>query len=73
STDADTTKKAVDSFIGLFEKAVTNAVNEKLKGKTPRTGSQASHLSKADIDKIADRKERQQAIKDNLNLYIGGK
>lgn len=73
SVDADSTKKAVDSFIGLFEKAVTNAVNEKLKGTTPRTGSPASHLSKADIDKIADRKERQRAIKDNLNLYIGGK
>lgn len=73
STDADSTKKAVDSFIGLFEKAVTDTVNEKLKGTTPRTGSAASNLSKADIDKIADRKERQQAIKDNLNLYIGGK
>lgn len=73
STDADSTKKAVDSFIGLFEKAVTDAVNEKLKGTTPRTGSAASNLSKADIDKIADRKERQRAIKENLNLYIGGK
>lgn len=73
STDADGTKKAVDSFIGLFEKAVTDAVNEKLKGATPRTGSAASTLSKADIDKIADRKERQRAIKENLNLYIGGK
>lgn len=73
STDADGTKKAVDSFIGLFEKAVMDAVNEKLKGTTPRTGSAASNLSKADIDKIADRKERQRAIKENLNLYIGGK
>lgn len=73
STDADSTKKAVDSFIGLFEKAVTDTVNEKLKGTTPRTGSAASNLSKADIDKIADRKERQRAIKENLNLYIGGK
>ena len=73
STDADSTKKAVDSFIGLFEKAVTDTVNEKLKGTTPRTGSAASNLSKSDIDKIADRKERQRAIKENLNLYIGGK
>lgn len=70
--DSKETKANVDSFVKLFEKAVTDAVTEKLKGKTPRTGAPAHSLTKADIDKIADRKERQRAIKENMNLYLGG-
>ena len=57
--DSDETKHNVDSFVKLFEKAVNDAVTERLKGKTPRTGSPASKLTRSDIDKIADRKERQ--------------
>lgn len=70
--DSKETKANVDSFVKLFEKAVTDAVTEKLKGKTPKTGAPAHTLTKADIDKIADRKERQRAIKENMNLYLGG-
>lgn len=70
--DSDETKHNVDSFVKLFEKAVNDAVTERLKGKTPRTGSPASKLTRSDIDKIADRKERQRAIKENINLYLGG-
>jgi hypothetical protein len=70
--DADTTKSNVNQFAKLFEKAVNEAVKEKMKGTTPKTGSAASGLSKEDIAKIKDRKARQQAIKDNINLYIGG-
>lgn len=70
--DSDETKQNVDSFVKLFEKSVNDAVTERLKGKTPRTGSPASKLTRSDIDKIADRKERQRAIKENINLYLGG-
>jgi hypothetical protein len=70
--DSKETKENVDSFAKLFEKAVNDAVTEKLKGRTPKAGTPAHGLTKADIDKIADRKERQRAIKDNINLYIGG-
>lgn len=70
--DSKETKANVDSFVKLFEKAVTDAVTEKLKGKTPRTGTPAHSLTKADIDKITDRKERQRAIKENMNLFLGG-
>ncbi|MEG1426058.1 MAG: DUF4355 domain-containing protein [Oscillospiraceae bacterium] len=71
--DSKETKDNVDSFVKLFDKAVADAVTEKIKGKTPRTGAPASTLTKSDIDKIAGRRERQQAIKDNMNLYLGGK
>ena len=70
--DSDETKQNVDSFVKLFEKSVNDAVTERLKGTTPRTGSPASKLTRSDIDKIADRKERQRAIKENINLYLGG-
>ncbi|MDD3338439.1 MAG: DUF4355 domain-containing protein [Lachnospiraceae bacterium] len=70
--DSKETKANVDSFAKLFDKAVANAVADKLKGKTPRTGGPAHSLTKSDIDKITDRRERQRAIKENMNLFIGG-
>lgn len=70
--DSKETKSNVDNFAKLFEKAVADAVTEKLKGKTPRAGAPAHSLTKSDIDKITDRKERQRAIKENINLYLGG-
>ena len=71
--DADQTKTNVTNFAKLFDKAVDAAVKERLKGKTPGTGTPASNLTRKDIENIKDRRERQQAIKDNINLFIGGK
>lgn len=50
TTDAATTKQAVDSFAALFVKNVENAVNERLKGETPSvgTGRGAVHVSEID-------------------------
>lgn len=71
--DADSTKANVGSFMKLFNKAVEDAVTERMKGKTPRTGAPANTMTKADIEKIKGRRERQEAIRNNMNLYLGGK
>jgi hypothetical protein len=68
SDDADKTKSAVDSFANLFQKAVDEAVKEKLKGKTPiKKGT--STMTKEEILKVQDRTERQKLIRENMNLF----
>ena len=39
NTDAEETKAAVDGFSGLFKEAVENAVKDRLRGETPKTGT----------------------------------
>lgn len=62
--EADTTKKNVEGFAEMFDKAVEKAVNEKLKGNPPKKGSNKT-LTKEDILNIKDRTERQRKIAEN--------
>ena len=69
STDADATKKAVDSFAEAFEKAVQSAVTEKLKGKAPVAGSTGKTITKEEIMKVQNPRERQKLIAEHLDLF----
>lgn len=66
--EAEETQTKVNSFISMFEKAVDAAVNERLKGKTPRKGEHA-RPTKAEIMNIKNKIERQRAIAENLDLF----
>lgn len=66
--EADTTKKNVEGFAEMFDKAVEKAVNEKLKGNPPKKGSNKT-LTKEDILNIKDRTERQRKIAENIELF----
>lgn len=66
--NADDTKAAVESFVKLFQAAVEKAVKEKVKGEVPKTGT-SSGITKEQIMNIQNRAERQQAIRDNINLF----
>lgn len=70
STDAEATKKAVDSFATAFNKALEKAVTEKVKGTTPKAGkSGGTKMTKDQIMQIKDAKERQNAIRENIELF----
>lgn len=66
--EAESTKKNVESFVEMFNKAVEDAVNEKLKSKSPRKGSTKT-MTKEEILNIKDRTERQRKIAENLELF----
>lgn len=67
--NAEDTKVCVDSFSKAFKTAVERAVNEKLKGKTPKQKSIAG-LTREDILSVKDRQERQRLIEENEELFI---
>lgn len=67
--EADTTKKNVEGFAEMFDKAVEKAVNEKLKGNPPKKGPGNKTLTKEDILNIKDRTERQKKIAENIELF----
>lgn len=67
--NAEDTKVCVDSFSKAFKTAVERAVNEKLKGKTPKQKSVAG-LTREDILSVKDRQERQRLIKENEELFM---
>ncbi|WP_302954506.1 DUF4355 domain-containing protein [Faecalitalea cylindroides] len=69
SDDAETTKKSVDSFVSAFEKAVQDAVTERLKGKPPVAGSTGKKITKEEIMKIKNPRERQKMIAENIDLF----
>lgn len=69
STDAEATKSAVDSFADAFEKAVQAAVAERLKGKAPTAGSTGKKITKEEIMKVQDRRERQKLINEHMDLF----
>lgn len=69
STDAEATKNAVDSFAAAFEKAVQEAVAERLKGKAPTAGSTNKKITKEEILAVKDRRERQRLINENMDLF----
>lgn len=67
---AETTKTNIDGFIKLFNEAVDVAVNERMKGKTPKSMNGVGNgITKEEIMKIQDPTARQQAIADNLELF----
>ncbi len=67
--DAEETKKAVESFVSLFDVAVEKAVKEKLKGEPPKAGKAKSTMTKEEIMKIKDPTTRKKAIAENMDLF----
>lgn len=68
SEEAEKTKASVDSFVSLFNKSVENAVKDALKGEPPKAGSQVT-VTKEQIMAIKDPIARQNAIKENMELF----
>ena len=71
SEDAESTKKSIDTFANLFQKAVNKAVKDALKGEPPKTGTGSGKggYTKEDILKVANRAERQRLIAANMDLF----
>lgn len=70
--DAEQTKKAIDDFVKLYEDEIQKRVKETLKSASPRKNTSSnSQITKDDIMKIKDRKERQRLINENMSLFIG--
>ena len=67
--DADKTKKAVDSFVKMFEQEVDKAVKEKLKGNGPKRGGSNKGVTRESILNITDPMERQRMIAENMDLF----
>lgn len=67
--DAEQTKAAVDAFVKSFKTAVQNAAKATFsRPAKPKTGG-SGEMTRADIMKIADRAERQKAIKAHPELF----
>lgn len=66
--DAEATKENVEAFSKAFKAAVQEGVKEALKGKTPPSGG-SSTLTKEEIMKVKNLKERQKLIKENMHLF----
>lgn len=69
TTDADKTKEAVESFSKLFESTVEKAVNDKLKGRTPKVADSKKRLTKEEILKEKDVNKRRRMMAENLELF----
>ena len=69
TTDADSTKKAVDDFAAIFKAEVDKAVKAKLGGEPPRVGGSTKTLTKEDILAVENREERQKLIAEHLELF----
>ena len=67
--DADKTKKAVDSFVKMFEQEVDKAVKEKPKGNGPKRGGSNKGVTRESILNITDPMERQRMIAENMDLF----
>lgn len=67
--DADKTKKAVDTFVKMFEQEVEKAVKEKLKGNGPKRGGSNKGVTRESILNITDPMERQRMIAENMDLF----
>lgn len=70
TSDADTTKTAVESFISIFNEEVEKAVKDALKGSSFKRGTGSNGgVTKDDIMKVSDPIERQRLIRENMNLF----
>ncbi len=68
SSDADTTKSTVDSFVTLFKDAVTKQVKDNLKGNSPKKGG-TNTMTKEQILNVKDAVERKRLIAENIGLF----
>ncbi len=71
TVNAEETKTAVDGFAKLFKAAVDDAVKEKTKGTTPKTGTGTGKaaMTKEQVMSIKDPELRQQKILENKHLF----
>lgn len=67
--DAETTNTALQSFVTVFNDAVNAQVERSLKHGAPKTGAGQTALTKEQILKVANPKERQKLIAENLDLF----
>lgn len=66
--DAEQTKAAVEAFKTMWQGAIQSALKEALRGDVPRSGN-PSGLTREDILKVEDRKERQRLMNENKELF----
>lgn len=66
--DAEQTKTAVEAFKTMWQGALQSALKDALRGDIPRGGN-PSGLTKEDILKVEDRKERQRLMNENKELF----
>ena len=69
TAEADTTKQNVEQFSTLFERAVEDAVKQRLKGEPPKRGKPVGTLTKADIMKEKDPLKQQKMIQEHMDLF----
>ena len=65
--NAETIQQNIATFKGLFQQAIEQAVDERLKGRTPSTGTSSSSVNAKELAKMSY-SERLQALKENPNL-----
>lgn len=66
---ADQVKENITNVRKLFDAAVEKRVNERLTQKTPRTGTGAVSMTKAEIMAVEDDNERMKLIAEHRNLF----
>lgn len=66
---AEKTKENISQFAESFESAVNKAVDDKLKGKTPKRTLESNSISKKDILSEKDMKKRRRLMAENLELF----
>lgn len=69
TTEADSTKENLDAFATLFETALQKALNERLRGNTPKRMREASTMTREEILRIPDAEARRKAIQEHLELF----
>lgn len=67
--DAEATSENVKAFSKAFKAAVQAEVKSQLSHKSPSTGATGKVMTKEEINKITDPVKRQEAIRNNMNLY----
>lgn len=66
--DEEITNENIKSFKEYYDKAIDEAVNERLKGTAPKAGG-TSRPTKTEIMNIKDATERQKQIIENIDLF----
>lgn len=66
---ADETYSAVNAFIALVNEHIEKGVKLALSGKSPKANIPSKAMSKESIMAVKDNAERQQLIKDNIELF----
>lgn len=69
TTDAESTKKAIEAYATAFKTAKEDAVKDALRGNTPKKSKGDHAITKEDIMKVKDRRERQRLINENIDLF----